>query len=453
MKRIVKATLISLGISIFYMVLSSVLTITEDFLQLSLRTWVDVLGKVMTALVTPLLVVVTLAVWIHKRERIHSVIRGILTLTAGAGYLFWAYWTILFIALGVQEERMLAPGLLVTNESGFLSKSQYVYYRPVAVFFKTPAELTDEIRQEYLERKYNREFVTDVSGSGFLCDKEFPEVKVSVYLGGMALNDDYVRQMTLRYLSESCDALGIKRGHHITQDHSGREDLFYLELDGEDDIQALAGDLSRMISYCAEHTELFETYYGNVGVSACEGEHEIIFTLPFGKLQWWDEGEDYYRSPDHVARIVAEKYAYAAEQYARADERAQQAREEESEIQEQTSLTEPQEDSVEEAAQALYDAVLADEGFTYRADHNAKGNFYVDLGEKEGFFYSLVYDHPSENGACELFVLYKFTEDSVDQYVIVDMYAVENATKKVVASGRKRWSDVGTEEYREITER
>ena len=40
-----------------------------------------------------------------------------------------------------------------------------------------------------------------------------------------------------------------------------------------------------------------------------------------------------------------------------------------------------------------------------------------------------------------------------EKYVIVDMYAVENATKKVVASGRKRWSDVGTEEYREITER
>lgn len=33
--------------------------------------------------------------------------------------------------------------------------------------------------------------------------------------------------------------------------------------------------------------------------------------------------------------------------------------------------------------------------------------------------------------------------------VILDMYAVENVTGKVIASGRRAWSDLGTREYRE----
>lgn len=65
----------------------------------------------------------------------------------------------------------------------------------------------------------------------------------------------------------------------------------------------------------------------------------------------------------------------------------------------------------------------------------------------------MVYDHPSKNGACELYVLYKHTGDGVANDVILDMYAVDNATKKVAASGRKHWSDVGTKEYREMTEK
>lgn len=454
MKRFVKITLISLGISIFYIALSSVLAMTENVLRISLRTWADVLGKTMAALVTPLLAVVTLVVWFHKRERIHAVVRGVFTLAAGAGCLFWAYWTILFIALGVREERMIAPGLLVTNEAAFLGPSEYSYCRPVAVFFKTPAELTDEIKIDYLERKYDRKFMTDVSENGLLCDREFPDVKVSVYLESMALNDDYVRQTALKYLTEGHQALGIRRGYHITKNRSGRDALFYLEFGGEADIEALAGDLSRLLCYCTEQTGLFDAYYGNIGVSCSEGAHEIAFTLPFGKLQLLDKGDRYFRSPDRVAEMVAEKYADYADQYARMDARAQQAEKTEPESREELVVPiEQQADSVEEDARALYEAVFAEQGFSYHADYNAKGNFYAGLGEKEGYFYALVYDRTSENGACELYVLYKFTEDSTDQYVIVDMYAVETATKRVAASGRKRWSDVGTEEYREMTEK
>ena len=110
----------------------------------------------------------------------------------------------------------------------------------------------------------------------------------------------------------------------------------------------------------------------------------------------------------------------------------------------------------EEAAKAVYDAALAEEGFSYEVYYNAKGNLYIDLGTKTSeengkvYSYCLVYDRPSKNGACELLVLYRSVEGS-DNEAIVDMYAVETATGKVVASGRKAWSDVGTKEYREMT--
>lgn len=117
---------------------------------------------------------------------------------------------------------------------------------------------------------------------------------------------------------------------------------------------------------------------------------------------------------------------------------------------------EPEADYRETAARAVYDAVLLEEGFSYEVYYNAKGNLYIELGtktsEEDGrtYSYSLVYDRPSKNGACELLVLYRTAEGSENE-AIVDMYAVETVTGKVVASGRKAWSDVGTKEYREMT--
>lgn len=369
MKKLVKITLAMTGISVFYITLSAILESTENILNISLRTWADALGRMIAALVTPLLIIVTLAVWVHGRTRIHSAVKSILALAAGAGYLCWAYLAVLFIVFGAQEERMVAPGLLVTNEASFLGPSEYVYYHPVAVFFKMPAELTDEIKIQYLEKKYNREFMTDVSESGAVCDREFPEVKASVYLTNMELNDDYVEQIALKYLAEGYEALGIERGYHITEDYGGKADLLYLEFEGEADIQALSEDISRMISYCVCNTELFREYSGSVGVSSDWGEHETAFTLPFGKLQfgtqWWDKEDDYYRDPDCIAEIVTEQYAYYADQYARMDEQTQRAREEETEALEETVVSEETEasgetddaetqaDSVEEGARAF----------------------------------------------------------------------------------------------------
>jgi hypothetical protein len=65
-----------------------------------------------------------------------------------------------------------------------------------------------------------------------------------------------------------------------------------------------------------------------------------------------------------------------------------------------------------------------------------------------------VYDRPSKNGKCELFVFYKehYTEEGTnDSTAILDMYAVEKSTGKVITADKQSWSDVGTQEYRNAT--
>lgn len=119
----------------------------------------------------------------------------------------------------------------------------------------------------------------------------------------------------------------------------------------------------------------------------------------------------------------------------------------------------------EKAARRIFEEYLEKEGFAFEIRYNAKGFFYIDLeyrpaGEPQdksqtGFYgHKLLYDRPSKNGKCEIFVLQRshYTEDGIEESaVIVDMYAVETTTGQVVAGNKQNWGDPGTEEYRQIT--
>ena len=112
----------------------------------------------------------------------------------------------------------------------------------------------------------------------------------------------------------------------------------------------------------------------------------------------------------------------------------------------------------ETAALLIYEAVLREQGYSYGLKYNAKGNLYIDLGNEGEYHFTLVYDRTSKNGACELFVLYKehcIRDDAgniiSESTAILDMYAVEMETERVITSGRKAWEDVGSKEYREAT--
>ena len=65
----------------------------------------------------------------------------------------------------------------------------------------------------------------------------------------------------------------------------------------------------------------------------------------------------------------------------------------------------------------------------------------------------ILYDRNSSNGKCALYVLYQSKnngEGSSDSQIL-EMYAYEYSSGKVITADRHAWSDVGTDEYREAT--
>lgn len=123
----------------------------------------------------------------------------------------------------------------------------------------------------------------------------------------------------------------------------------------------------------------------------------------------------------------------------------------------QAESTENMQDPLEPYAQAVYDAVLQPQGFSYEVCYNAKGNFYLLLGEQEQagetYTYTLVYNRTSQNGQCEIFVLYRNpVEDlSTDAAQIVEFYAVRSEDMQVIAGDKTGWSVVANSAYQEAT--
>lgn len=305
MRAVKRATFITVCIAVGYLAVEAVLSFTDY----SFRTWVKMLGQMITAVIMPIMLLVLALTFLYKSERVHQVVKTLCITAAVFVCGLYCFFAMFFIVLGKQEEQMLTRNLLVTNEA-FLGEDDFVYYRPVAFFFKTPAQITAEEIDKYTDKRHETE-----------------------------------REEHVRKPSENA---------------------------------------------------------------------------------WKDEDKAEEKLPETEQEMEPEM-----EQ-------------------------EPEADYRETAARAVYDALLSEEGFSYEVYYNAKGNLYIELGtktsEEDGktYSYSLVYDRPSKNGACELLVLYRTAEGSESE-AIVDMYAVETATGKVAASGRKAWSDVGTEEYREMT--
>ncbi len=446
MKTIKRITLIMVCISTVYLAVSSMLSLTE----LSFRTWVKVSGQMIVGIFTPVMLLVLALFYLYNKESVRQAVKGVCIAAAVIVCSIYVCFAAFFILLGSQEERMLTRHLLVTNEA-FLGEIKAVYYRPAAFFFKRPGELTAADEVEYLEKKYRRTFEVYEPGDG-IYDWDFPEVKVSVRLAGMSLTDNYVEELTRVGLLEAYRALGVERNYHIVEKTHGLKYLC-LEASGYDDIPALSKDISRLYQYVlsgrlpGDAAAVYREHTGEIYYSFGENEKGYTGDICFGGM----DGE-LAIDVEELVRTAYQQYGTEAPEGAQdyPDNTVQDSAEE------IPPAMEPEPDYREAAAKMVYDAALAEEGFSYEVYYNAKGNLYIDLGtkasEEDGrvYSYELVYDRSSKNGACELFVLYRSVEGSEEQE-IVDIYAVETATGKVVVSGRKDWSDVGTKEYREMT--
>ena len=87
--------------------------------------------------------------------------------------------------------------------------------------------------QEYLVEKYGKEVV-----------KQYEALDITVYLEGMTLQDNFADEVFRMYVLQALKNLQIERNYYIKDwDFLGTKDLF-LELEGYEDIENLANDIS-----------------------------------------------------------------------------------------------------------------------------------------------------------------------------------------------------------------
>lgn len=458
MKLLKSVTILAVAYATVYFAGAQILKYTG----MSYRAWVAAFEKIIVIWVLPLLGIIWTGVWLKKKGTWGRAVKIILLVMEAALYACWSYFGLLVFALSFETEKAVTSHLLATGYGAGFGEAYYVCERPIFLFFKVPGALTEEDEVEYLEEKYGREFGIDDAGGGVIYDTEFPEVGIHVYFsaGSGELRDDYVKGVLNYCLSAGMEELAIDRECYISEYNS-----FHINLEDESDIPGLAKDASELIDYVCKRTDLFEENAGHI-YFYCEDIEGII---PFGRLGTWDGMDsDYYLYPEKLEGHILAEYEAAVENKRRQEE-YQKEWEEQLETQVSQEAEEEYVDPIETNAKIIYDAVLEKQGYSCEVCYNAKGNLYLDLGSRpEGeaedqyntgtYRFTLVYDRISKNGACELFVLYKehYTEEESgmsqgDGAAILDMYAVEVDTGKVVAADKQSWSDVGTREYRELT--
>lgn len=458
MKALKGVTLASVCISVLYIALAAVL----PFSAFSFRTWADTLGQVIAALVTPLLLVALVLTHLWKSRHLTESPKAIITLLTIIGCMAGAFFVCLLIAFGRESETTLTKNLIVIGNPYPAIDSHFAYYRPEGLFLKKTTQITNADRADYLCEKYGLEFIADEE-SGRIYESGHPQITVTVNQHGLSLTDDYMDELTFHCLKEGYEILGLKREYVLHEKGKGWSDnSFCLIGKNLGDLSALSKDIFLLANYCIEanggdsEENVYHRYPGHIEYGfSYNGEAPLSlfkYSFQYGQLE-----------PDAIKeQTLADYHSALAEQRKEQERKAamqnqvsENIPETDGEIAGSAEAEETYEpDYREKPAKMIYETFLAKEGFSYEVCFNAKGNLYIDLGSKEEdgqtYHYRLVYDRPSKNGLCELFVLYRAREGSNDE-AIVDMYAAEPDTGEVVRSGRKAWSDVGTKAYRDLT--
>lgn len=434
MKVLKKTTWIVTIIILVYWVGYFILRLTP----VSYHFWVSAIGTFLTWGVIPILYILLLG------SKILSVIKGknnikIVISIIVLGFLL--NWCILIF---------FATTSILAYNMEFAR-----YYKAVAFFFKEPVVVDESLHLEYLEEKYDSTFIA--LDNELYVSEEFPEVKFVVKGNVSEFKDNYVEAMWSYYFEKGCEELGITREYAISNHYYNAPGWIYVDLKNEEDMEALAQDIVALMQYVTKETDFFDEHTVPLFFRyELEGQ-EMTGYLPLGKIETWRKIEkDYYLNPEQVLKEIRVEYE-------------KDLRELEKQKEQVITPPAPEPDTealaLEELAQLVFDEALAEQGYLFKVKYNAKGNLYIDLGNKtteisedkpvgEYDRFTLVYDRPSKNGKCELFVFYKehYTEEGTnDSTAILDMYAVEKSTGKVITADKQSWSDVGTQEYRNAT--
>ncbi len=463
MKVLKKITLIVTIIVLIYWAGYFILRLTPA----SYRLWVNIIGGMLTWVVTPMLYIFLVG------GKIFSLIKGKKALKIFTSSivllicLYWCYFLFWIAIFTIQEETRLTRHYLVVRKGGFLSEASYIYYHPVAFFFKVPAKADERLQIEYLEEKYDATF--SFVGERRYLNEEYPMVECIVNRSGMELEDNYVEAMWLYYFEKGYEELGITREYAVYKNYNDVPGWIYVELRNEKDMEALAQDITSLMQYVTKETDFFDDYTVSLYFRHELEDKKMTGYLPLGRIKS-SHGvkKDYYLYSEQVLEKIQLEYEKNQEELERYKKYKLETEETKNKPQVITTPTPEQKAevlSLEKMARLIFDEVLAEQGYIYQVNYNAKGNLYIDLGSRpagepknklqgEYYRFTLVYDRTSKNNECELFVFYKehYTEDGInDATAILDMYAVEKSTGKVITAAKQSWSDVGTQEYRNAT--
>lgn len=122
-----------------------------------------------------------------------------------------------------------------------------------------------------------------------------------------------------------------------------------------------------------------------------------------------------------------------------------------------SELEDIQEEQIDQKILDGIQAVALTTGYVTKRDleitYTAKGTPELVLSSDLNTNKYILYDRNSSNGKCALYVLYqsKNNGEESSKSEILEMYAYEYSSGKVIKANRHAWSDVGTDEYREAT--
>lgn len=111
---------------------------------------------------------------------------------------------------------------------------------------------------------------------------------------------------------------------------------------------------------------------------------------------------------------------------------------------------------IHEGFHAIYAQVFEPQGLSCFQDADAKGNERLVLSETSSQVEYVLFDRRSANEKCLLYARYRADKGADGSWAsadaqIIDIYAYDEGSGAVVASGKKSWSDSGTQEYRDLT--
>lgn len=482
--------------------------------QIEYRVWLNVLiGCIFLFLVPVLFLIfleVVLDVWKSYREKKSiSIVASILQLLLiGIGVLYLPVAIFLFLLTydsTYENEKFIDDTYIEGTTQKFMEATDdvtYAYYTKLSFFAKKKCELNTYLVEQKLEEKYQEAFqvekaveqtrLKEEQYSYIAIPEAYPEVKI--YVMGLEdahpFYDNYASQLfqylTVNYIKEhqmERDYSIENNNDTLNNDTLNNEETanaiyswLHFSCMGKEDIDTCASDIMRVISYCEENPSFkknkfsvlcYINLYQNELESAYPDDtnnSDINQQISAIELSINSYGEKL--TADSIKEQL--KTAYREENQIKNPDMELKdtvTDNSESNVEKETTpeSNEGMDNSTPEGAfDTLFNQVFKEKGDTYEPTYNAKGNFYGILevgsekvaGETQNYRRTVVYDRESKNGNCLLFVAYKeytYMDGTPGNTTILNFYAVEKKTGKVVAADKTSWEATGCKEYREMT--